>query len=353
MKKYRMSIVSLVLFGVVFIIAYIWHLFTKEDVPFQMLAALLGAAITVVITNLLLNSQTESEFDKQKMSKVYEEKLQIYHQYINLLCDVVQDNKISIEELSKLKSQLSLVALHTSKESFNTVLMESAWLIKDECSEPDANRIRNMSFSYLIKIVDCFHDELYGNSVNKIRKKKRSIPPVEYSCVDFLDTIMHTSVIYNKKGRGRVTREPAVQEIKFARKTKEWKEKYGWIKDEGNEIEDPENNDRTIKKDFLRFYKGDVNSPDKYVEIRYEIVYDHYILRGECGDLDKVKILHNLYGGYMQGSMWWKVLNVSPFASMKIREFCNTFDDNTQLQELVALMFEDIIGILDYSQNDN
>ena len=343
-----MSIVSLVLFGVVFIIAYIWHLYTEQDVPFQMLAACLGAAITVVITNLLLNSQTESEFDKQKMSKVYEEKLQIYHQYINLLCDVVQDHKITCKELSELKCQLSLVALHTSKEAFNTVLMNSAWLIKDECSEPDAKKIGSVSFSYLINIVNCFHEELYGNGVkkNKIRKKRRGIPPVEYSCVDFLDTIMRTSVIYNSKGRGRVTREQAVQEIKFGRKANEWKVKYGWVKDERNEKENPEDKANPIKLDFLRFYKGDINSPDKYVEIRYEFVYDHYIIRSECGDLDKVKVLHNLYGGYMQGNMWWKVLNVSPFASMRMWEFCNTFDDNTQLQELVALMFEDIIGLI-------
>ena len=352
MKKYRMSIISLLLFGVVLVIAYSWHLYTEKDVPFQLLAALLGAAITVVITNLLLNSQTESEFDKQKMSKVYEEKIQIYHRFVKMLCDVVQDHKISNEELSELKYQLSLVALHTSKDVFHTVLMVSAELIKDECNEPESIKSGRIMFPYLIKITNLFHDELYGN--NKIRNKKKKNKEgvlLDYCCAKFVDELLNHSVIYNSKGIGRVTRNPAVQKVNFSKKVEEWK-KYGWEKDAGNVMKDPNNNGENIKKDFLRFYKGEnPNTPEKYVEIRYEFVYCHYIIRGGCDNMDNVKVLHDLYGGYRLGNMWWKVIDSSPFEKMDIGELCNKFDDDQTLQRIVALMFDDIIGILNHSEH--
>ena len=354
MKRYRMSIISLLLFGVVLVIAYIWHLYTEKDVPFQMLAALLGAAITVVITNLLLNSQTESEFDRQKMSKVYEEKIQIYHRYINLLCDAVQDHKISNEELSKLKFQLSLVALHTSKDTLLNVLRESAELIKDECGEQESIKTGSKMLPSLIKIANYFHDELYGNSkINNRKRKRRELVSVDNYCTFYINEILNHSLIYNSKGVGRVTKIPVVQKVDFSGKVKEWEKEYGWKKDEGNEIDDPKNKGEKIKLDILRFYKGDANSPEKYVEIRYEFVYCHYIIRGRCSDLNNIKVLHNLYGGYMLGNMWWKVLKNSPFAKMDIGELCNNFDKDPTLQGIVALMVEDIIGVLDHQGNDN
>lgn len=86
-----------------FIVAFALRLFKIGDIPLQFYGALVGAAITVVITNLLLNSQTESEFNKQKQEKVYEEKLHIFHNYLRLICDISLGRSINEKQQNELQ----------------------------------------------------------------------------------------------------------------------------------------------------------------------------------------------------------------------------------------------------------
>ena len=54
------------------VIAYFCHLYTLTDVPYQFLSAILGAAITILITFLLLQSQDKSELSRTAKSSPHQ-----------------------------------------------------------------------------------------------------------------------------------------------------------------------------------------------------------------------------------------------------------------------------------------
>ena len=92
-------------------IAYICRLFTVTDVPYQFLSAILGAAITILITFILLRSQDKSELSRTAKSKIYEEKLRIYQEYLQTLCNAIEDRQLSDDEKIRLQFQTSYITM--------------------------------------------------------------------------------------------------------------------------------------------------------------------------------------------------------------------------------------------------
>lgn len=329
MKKYRISLISMLLFAVVLLMAYLWHLFTEQDVPYQMLSALLGAAITVVITNLLLNSQTESEFDKQRMSTVYAEKLHIYQQYLQLLCDIVKDHLLSDDEMVKLQYYSSQVALHTSAENYLKIMEETRIIINNECKVEGASD-KNTT-EHLLVIVQCFHLELYGKTA------KSSKEPTMDKVLKEFELISDGSTTYNSNGS--VGQNPSgynvSQSFDWKSKCAEW-ENLDWHKDNGN-----------AGCDYLRFFRGKPTD-DIWVEVRYDLMYG-YILRAQCpGNLKAVKMLQDMYGGYRSGSQWWRVLE-SPFDTFKPCELMERFDTEPKIKERVYWWFNNVMDKIELS----
>ncbi|MCR5850230.1 MAG: hypothetical protein K6G92_05915 [Bacteroidaceae bacterium] len=68
------------------------------DASSQILSALAGAVVAAIITLFLLMGQTASEEKKDRNTKIFEEKLRIYQEFLRKLCDVVKDQKIAPEE---------------------------------------------------------------------------------------------------------------------------------------------------------------------------------------------------------------------------------------------------------------
>ena len=93
--KENIFLIACVCFFVLFvIIAAISGAWPGKDVSAQFFSAMAGALVAAIITLFLLKGQTAVEADRQKDSKVFEEKLSIYKEFLQKLCDVVKEQGV-------------------------------------------------------------------------------------------------------------------------------------------------------------------------------------------------------------------------------------------------------------------
>ena len=163
MKKNDKLLWPVVLALVAFVIAVLFRIFSLSDIWAQMFGAFIGAMITVIITLLLLKSQTSSEEEKERNSKVFEEKLRIYQEFLKELCEVVKDRNIEPQEEIELEFQVSYIAMHTSSEAIAKISEQVKNIIVPiKNGEKDSN----VMLEQLFEIADNFNKELYGEVYN-------------------------------------------------------------------------------------------------------------------------------------------------------------------------------------------
>ena len=127
----------------------------------QILSALSGAVVAAIITLFLLLGQTSSEEKKERNTKVFEERLRIYQEFLHKLCDVVKDQKIEPEEEIELEFQVAYIAMHTSSDSIKAISDQVRQIVVNiKKGETDANEM----LSQLFVIADTFYKELYGKA---------------------------------------------------------------------------------------------------------------------------------------------------------------------------------------------
>ena len=158
-KETLFLILCVCLFALLVFIAAISGTWPGKDVAAQFFSAISGALIAAIITLFLLKGQTEVEADRQKNSKVFAEKLRIYQEFLNKLCDVVKDMNITEEEEIELQFQVSYIDMHTEYDSIRDISKQVKEIIRRiRMKDPDRKKILNE----LLEISDSFHKELYG-----------------------------------------------------------------------------------------------------------------------------------------------------------------------------------------------
>lgn len=169
--KNNKIILPVILALVALVVAVLFHIFSVSEIWAQMFAALIGAIITMIITFLLLQGQTSSEAEKERNSKVFEEKLSIYQNFLCKLCDVVKDMKIEPAEEIELEFQVAYIAMHTSPvhiEKISEQVRDIIIAIKNGKSDS------NMMLNQLFDIADAFSDELYEKNKMSSDELRRS-----------------------------------------------------------------------------------------------------------------------------------------------------------------------------------
>lgn len=174
----------------------------------QLIAAMLSVAATGVITALLLffqrkqqeqlnreqrefqltqtldqrkfdAEQKEKEKDRLLETKVFEEKLRIYQEFLRKLCDVVKDMDITPQEEIELQFQVSYIAMHTRSESIKIISEQVRKIIVDiKNKEKDSNNM----LSQLFVISDTLYKELY-NKENSVDEEDRSKTIVNFGSI--------------------------------------------------------------------------------------------------------------------------------------------------------------------------
>ncbi len=145
----------------------------------QILSALAGAVVAAIITLFLLLGQTSSEEKKERNTKVFEERLRIYQDFLHKLCDVVKDMKIEPVEEIELEFQVAYIAMHTSTESIKTISDQVRDIIVGiKKGENDGNEMLRQLFV----IADTFHKELYDKE-NKVDSDSRENTILNFSSI--------------------------------------------------------------------------------------------------------------------------------------------------------------------------
>ena len=178
--KENIFLIACVCFFVLFvIIAAISGAWPGKDVSAQFFSAMAGALVAAIITLFLLKGQTAVEADRQKDSKVFEEKLSIYKEFLQKLCDVVKDQKITPDEEIELQFQVSYIAMHTKSDSIKIISEQVRKIVVDiKNNEKDSNNM----LSQLFVISDTLYKELYDKD-NSFEEEDRSKTIVNFESI--------------------------------------------------------------------------------------------------------------------------------------------------------------------------
>lgn len=170
------------------------------------ISAFLGVVMTVAVTAILLERQSETQKEllkeqsnmeqkKEKDVKVFEKKQEIYHAFLEKFQKIIQDGDItiglkkedgtvdySVDELKDLIFQLAFIQMHTSPENTKKVLMCIADIketLNDFKETPDEDKRKEQEKFYsdlsakLFEIVSILKADLYPDTkVGTIPKKE-------------------------------------------------------------------------------------------------------------------------------------------------------------------------------------
>ena len=155
-------------------IAVAFNVFTGLELPGRIMAAILGVVITAAITELLLNGQTKNEGTLKRDSKIFEEKLKIYQNFLNSLYKAVEDGKLTDSEKMELQFQTSLVAMHCDPKFIKTISVAVNGVIKSTCpNKGDEHTPQTALIASLFDVVEAFRQDLYPGEFKKFDKEDR------------------------------------------------------------------------------------------------------------------------------------------------------------------------------------
>jgi hypothetical protein len=130
-------------------------------------AGVVGAILTTIITLLLLNNQNETQENQLKNSVIYEEKLKLFNNFLNVLNKSMEDGNLTSAEMKNIIFNYSVIRIHISKESAHEIetIIQS---INEEFFYVDENYIPRFDvvISFYTNICNVLRRELYTNQNN-------------------------------------------------------------------------------------------------------------------------------------------------------------------------------------------
>lgn len=129
--KNRLAPLILIVIAIPAALFAFFKLFSLQDFPpfaNEILAALLGSVMTIVITAVLLRYQTSSEIGRDKSVAVFQEKLKMYEGFCQALCGIAVDGRIKDGEEQTLRlwaMRLSLVSGREVSDAIDQFFMQT------------------------------------------------------------------------------------------------------------------------------------------------------------------------------------------------------------------------------------
>lgn len=168
----------LVVIAFVGIIAVFPDLFSMHEMLFQIIAVLLAVWCTAVVTNQLLTGQSRSEEDKDKNVKIHENKVRAYSSFMKTLWTVMDDGKITSEEIKSIRSKLfEHIFLYLDNKGLG-IIENCINVFKDNVAEIppeeiDASKAMCFYRDFAISIASCLKVDLMGGEEVKTTFWKR------------------------------------------------------------------------------------------------------------------------------------------------------------------------------------
>ena len=293
--------------------------FTYQDFPARLMAAILGVVITATITVVLLDGQSKKEQTAKRNSKVFEEKLKIYQNFLSTLYDVVKDRKLTEEEKLQLEFQTSLVAMHCKPKSLNLVSAAVRNVISSFCPSNEKEKQKSQGniplLESLLGVVEALRIDLYGVDKEKdAEKNDDDLSKMLFSSAIKTNTINNFQKAYVETA----DEDDAESNDTWSQVVKKW-QSQGWevkaLESEDCPLEITRNDGNPGKID-MGFYDNHY-----YIQARYE------------GDWNFSKCLKWDNGGRRQREMWWEY----PTLSMDVPKggFIDKFKSSPELQQQI------------------
>lgn len=105
--------------------------FIGDGIASRVIGSSFGAIFVIILTMFLLNKQTEIEQESKKSERVFDEKVKIYQEILDITKDMLLDGKLTPEEINRLPFpliRLQMLADDKVIQSFQTV-----FTTLDEC----------------------------------------------------------------------------------------------------------------------------------------------------------------------------------------------------------------------------
>lgn len=319
-NQYVLKIVGCMVF--VMICAII--VFTYQDFPARLMAAILGVVITATITVVLLDGQSKKEQTAKRNSKVFEEKLKIYQNFLSTLYDVVKDRKLTEEEKLQLEFQTSLVAMHCKPKSLNLVSAAVRNVISSFCPSNEKEKQKSQGniplLESLLSVVEALRIDLYGVDKEKdAEKNDDDLNKMLFSSEIKDKTIKNFKEAYKETADKETADSDEVEPLEtWEQAVKKWQD-AGWIVKSMESEDCPlqiTRNDGNPGMIDMGFYDNHY-----YIQARYE------------GDWNFSKCLKWDNGGRRQREMWWEY----PTLSMDVPKggFIDKFKSFPELQQQI------------------
>lgn len=325
-KQYVLKIVGCML--LVMVCAII--VFTYQDFPARLMAAILGVVITATITVVLLDGQSKKEQMAKRNSKVFEEKLRIYQDFITTLYNVVKDRKLTEDEKLQLEFKTSLVAMHCKPKNLDSVSAAVRKVISSFCPSDEKKKQNSQGniplLESLLDVVQALKIDLYNVDVQKDAKMDG----------DDLDKMLFSSDIkkntisnFQKAYVETIDEEEAESNDTWSQAVKNWQDK-GWSVKAMESENCPlliTRNDGNPGIIDMGFYENHY-----YLQARYE------------GDINFSKCLKWDNGGRRQREMWWEY----PPLSMDVPKggFIERFKSSLELQQYIIKKVDYLMGVI-------
>lgn len=144
-----MCLVSFITFNIIFSQ-------TKDGGYFkEVIAAMIGALLTVVITFILWNHQQRNEEVKEQNIEVFKKRIERYEEVTTLLV-AVRENGVSKSEAKRLTKAIYNLALLSSEETLSTVSQFASDIVFEEKDGVS-----------LLEVISCFRKELNLKNVDE------------------------------------------------------------------------------------------------------------------------------------------------------------------------------------------
>jgi hypothetical protein len=99
-----------------------FNAFQSDSYITELMAAFLGAVITMILTFFLLKSQSSLEEHRENRKQFFDAKLKLYMDFFERLSEMFEDCEISAEEIGELKKWALKLSLVSKTETSGTIV---------------------------------------------------------------------------------------------------------------------------------------------------------------------------------------------------------------------------------------
>lgn len=313
--------------------------------PTHIIAALLGCVVTAIITWLLLGRQSKMQvkmqedlsnidLTREKKTRIYDEKIQVYQRYLESLREVVMARRISDEQKILLQFQIAEIAMHTPYGQVELVADGIQAIVKGLDQRKNQSQDEVELLRSLFDIVGCFKQELYAESdgvrPNENTDERKHVEAIirafreafatsdtDGGCLPVAEVKDHEASATDGCATAGLLDDLKVDETQRQRPC--WQGKAdGWQCCKVNQ-----DGLKWVKQDFpgivdVGFYEG------------------HYYIQANYPDeTDFSTPMKREYGGRRSYGAWWRHLD-EPYYNIKEGEFLDCFRQDAALQGYIT-----------------